>query len=845
MKFILLVLAFVMPLLSQGIDASKLGGLRFSGNYAKPTPKAPVPALLPVSKRSLFDLSPDGKIKTGRDFRISLNLSIWDNRFPGQVFKLAGDRYTLAMQYSPDADSRRSELALLINGKPSGIRFTLAQENFYEGKWFPVDLYLNGQTGEVRLSFSGREGKTRIPPAQSDGISLRFGRDISGNCLPMEMKDLRIFSENELLHRWLFTEMSGDIAYDPEGGLDVKTVNCEWLINRHYNWEPVRPDQFLTLKEYSHLTSAPEEISIDTVKTRLLNLRTRTYTLIPFTNFPGIPVIGMSHPELDSLLAFNTGYPDKPLILNFRTGNWLMTGDKYTPEGHYYGAWSLLDPRSLDVYIFGGYGWYTVKNSLIKYNKASQRWDTVKTAGEKPNPVYLYALLKGKTEGEFWITGGMGNESGKQEDTYTPQWDLFRLDLKTLTWQKKWSWSDTSGRFGFYSSTWADPNQTTMYTVTSIARNDSNLFEVVYHSLDDEKLYMVGKHLPYLRVGVHSARIYADVETGILYFNSFIEGHKDTLPLYYTIRTPFLNRDQYNELLENSTPVLHARRWQLIGYVLIGMVSISIPAVAWAGYRRMSKRRSGLRHLKKTAPPDRNYLTLFGGLKIVNAGGVNIHDKLTPGLAELFALIYFHTVAKKERGIRLDECARLHWTWIEEENINNNRKVSFLKLRRALQEHSGIMLDQKDDLVRIVVPDACNDEMELLFDILGSKDTLPDPHSLDRFLQIISRGELLAGLTSEWVANERNNTVSRIIQRASGIMKVLRENGDHARVLEVAVAVSTQDPLSEEILKQRIASLMAIGEDEAAKRVFSRFVRDYSLRYGEDYPYDMDEFTGQ
>ena len=81
MKYILLVLVFVFPLLSQEADVSKLGGLRFSGNYAKPTLSAPVPSVLSVDKRSLLDLTADEKIHPGSRFTIDFSLSLWDNRF--------------------------------------------------------------------------------------------------------------------------------------------------------------------------------------------------------------------------------------------------------------------------------------------------------------------------------------------------------------------------------------------------------------------------------------------------------------------------------------------------------------------------------------------------------------------------------------------------------------------------------------------------------------------------------------------------------------------------------------------------------------------------------------------
>jgi len=843
MKYILLVLVFVFPLLSQEADVSKLGGLRFSGNYAKPTPSAPVPHLLSVEKRSLFDLTADEKIYAGSRFTIEFSLSLWDNRYGGEVFKVSSEGYSISLLFSVDNGKRMTSFGLNLNGKPSGYRFSFDQDNVYEGKWFPVRLMVDLKSGELGFSFSGKDEKLRIAPSTSDGFYLRFGRDGSGSCLPMEIRELKIFAEERLKHYWKFNELSGDVAYDAEGGLDVKTLNCEWVINRHFYWEFVRPEVFRPASVYRHSGTDNEYFGFDTVKTRIVNLRSKTYTDVPFVNPPRIQGVSRGSVENDSLMAFQTGYPDKPLVINFRTGQWIMRGDKYTPEGHVYAPVLILDPRSMDVYIFGGYGWYKFKNNLLKFNRSTGVWDTLKTSGEKPNPVQYAVLFKGKSPGEYWITGGIGNESGEQADGNIPQWKLFKLDLNTLTWQKKWEWHDTTGQHIQYSGVWANSGFNAIYAVTKSKQEEKGLFKLVLLRLDSENVVFTGEHLPTPMSGYYAPQLFIDHETDILYIYSPIEGYKDSLSLFGSIRTPILTKDQYQYLLENSTPVLAARRQKMIGYILIGMVSISVPAAAWAGYRRRAQKRGRAVARGNVTANDRNFITLFGGLKIVNAAGVNIHEKLTHGLSELFSLIYYYTVFSPEKGIKPDECAKLFWTWIDEDNLSNNRKVSFSKLRRVLNENSGIRLEQRGEYAMISVPAACIDETRLIFDVINGEEEIPSNEKIDRVLKIISRGEFLEGVTSEWASQARNATISRILKRASGIMSRLRAQGEHAKVLEIAGALMKQDPLSEEVLKMRVLSLLDLGEGDEAKMVYSRFKRDYTHRYGEEFPYDLDEFT--
>ena len=843
MKYILLVLAVIIPLHSQGIDISKLGGLRFSGNHAKFSPAATSPRLLPIEKRSLFEISTGDQIATGTKVNLEFVFTIWDNRYNGEVLRLTVAGNPLALRYSIDEAKRTAGFFLEINGKPAGYRFNYDLNRIYEGNWFPVKLSIDLRSGALRFSFSGKEEKLGITPKNSREFNLRFGRDGTGNCLPVEIKELKIFADEELRHCWKFNEMSGDVAYDSEGGLDVRTLNCEWVINRHFMWDYEREENYVPPAYYRYSVTEPEHLFFDSTKTSTINLRQKVYTEIPYQDSVFLTGMGSSLPENDSLVAFQTGYPDAPSVLDFRRGNWLMKNEKVTPEGHYYGSWLILDPKNIDVYIFGGYGWYKFKNTLIRFNKSTNRWDTLKTAGEKPNPVHYHSMLRGKTQGEYYFFGGEGNETGNQVDGSSAQWGFYKLDLNTLTWQKKWQWRDTSARMAMVYSVWANTAMTSIYSIIHSGDQKGSIYETARLELDKEELTIVGDPILVKDQDLSVPALYIDHETGKLYSIVYNTEGKSVRRVVKSIRTPVLSQAEYNELLERSTPVMLAKRQKMIGYILIGMVSISIPAAAWAGYRRRVKRKGNDTRTTGSKQADRNFITLFGGLKIVDANGVNIHEQLTHGLSDLFSLIYFHTVFSPDKGIKPDDCAKVIWTDTNEENRLNNRKVFFSKLRRLLNENSAIKLEQRGDFVAVSVPSTYNDELKSVYNMVNGDDGQLSNEKLDRFIQMISRGEFLEGVTAEWVPQTKSIAVSRILKKASEIMTRLRANGEHARVLELARALSKQDPLSEEVLKLKLLSLLDLGENEEARIAYAKFRRDYANRYGEEFPYDLDEFT--
>jgi hypothetical protein len=86
-----------------------------------------------------------------------------------------------------------------------------------------------------------------------------------------------------------------------------------------------------------------------------------------------------------------------------------------------------------EIYLFGGYGLFTYKNIITRYDFKSGEWNQVQTKGKKlPEPrATAYSLLKGNT---LYVFGGKTNDDTNIPKYKAVQPELWKLYLPTMTW---------------------------------------------------------------------------------------------------------------------------------------------------------------------------------------------------------------------------------------------------------------------------------------------------------------------------------------------------------------------------------------------------------------------------
>jgi len=848
MKSLFFLLFLITPLISQGIDATKLGGLYFSGSFQKPGPNgSKIP--LPFNKQSRLHITKDGELTPSKSWSLSFSFCLRDNRTNGALFVTKSKSTSLSFYFARGETPQNASFTLLVNGEKTPVSFVINRYLIYDGNWFDLKLSVDAQTGIARVSFQGITKEVKRSELKTPGgLDINLGKQLPvKNCLAMIIKNLQLEIDGKLSHKWLFTEMTGNTAYDSEGSLDLETENCDWLINKHFFWEPVAIGEEVENSEYSKKPLTPEHLVLTPDKITTYNLRRKVYTTIIFEPMPGRYLGAASAPVRDTFVAFQNGYPDEPGILNIRTGEWLSTTIKNTPEGHYYGASTILDPFSLDVHLFGGYGWYTFKNNLLIFNKTTQKWDTCNTSGEKPIPSFLTAVITGAKPDDYFIFGGLGVASGRQEDGHHPVWELHKLDLKDLNWKKVWQWKSYKNIACFYSAAWSNGNMNELYAVVCNFSFEqiNSIQRLALLSLSDSNITFVGNTLPRHRNGMPAYPLYVDYETGIVYFLDVELHQKDSTPVVFAARTPILSESEYTRLLENSHPAKIAELKNMVKYSMLFFAAVVIPVGFVIIYRKKRKKQMLEATQKLRSAPysvKSNYITLFGGLTIIDKNGTLIKDGFTPKLIELFSLILLYSSHGNGKGISFAQLDNLLWFDLPPENLKNNRNVAFSRLRAIIKSASGISLITEQDSVKIKLPPGMTNEPELFYNLTIKH---PDPLNIrktSKFFTIISRGVFLQGIKSEWAHEAREDVTSEIIKISLELMTFYSENGDYQKCLEAAESVALHSLLSEEVLRYKINALIKLDREEEATESFKIFCDEYKQRYKEEYGYEFDEF---
>lgn len=86
-----------------------------------------------------------------------------------------------------------------------------------------------------------------------------------------------------------------------------------------------------------------------------------------------------------------------------------------------------------EIYFYGGYGLFTTKNILTKYNFKTRDWIEVQTRGEKPQEprTAAYSFIKGN---DLYVFGGVNSDVNNVPDVKPLDNKVWRLHLPTMHW---------------------------------------------------------------------------------------------------------------------------------------------------------------------------------------------------------------------------------------------------------------------------------------------------------------------------------------------------------------------------------------------------------------------------
>ncbi len=725
-------------------------------------------------------------------------------------------------------------------------------------QWNQIKMFFDCRTGLFRLSINGHDFEmTNEYFRKFTTVDVIFGLCKSINFqvsdVPnMSVKDILIKDMKEKpVYHWKLSQHTTNGVYDE---LRRQFAACEyphWIIDSHCSWQK---SGTFTTGINPQLCFGPQDNAVTVIDKQTF------YSYDP------------QHGTL-SKASFDRGFPSgsnanqllyNPLSRHFFTYDFQHPIAEYdplsrswsnhpnTPASPYYWHhnrfFSLADST---LYTFGGYGFLQYKNDINTYHLPTQTWGQAPFEGEeKILPRYLSGL--GAIDQQtVLIFGGYGNKEGKQELSPHNYYDLYTYDTKTSTARKLWELDANQHNFVVANSLVVDTLGRCFYALCFPNQQYDTHMQLYRFSLDRPEYEVLADSIPFsFNDNLSYADLYLSSDSTLLVAvtactNSNVQ--EATISVYTLAYPPLSRTDIFQHEAGNGYLIYIGGAILAVG--ILGFVYIRIrskkKAARFDDDESVPEEEGTPRVILSDKPrydaPSRQVIRLFGGFQVLDKESKNITGEFAPILKQLFLLILLYTL-KDGKGISTVKLREILWFDKSDESAKNNRGVSMSKLRVIFEKVGEVTISgQSSYWTTHFGQDIFCDYYEalLLMDRLSTAPNIPD---LRKLVAIVSAGELLPNVQTEWVDPFKSSFSNRLID-------FLLNTLDNATALklsqsfrvEIADAIFVHDSLNEDALKIKCSLLVEMGKNGLARKTYLSFEKEYQSLFGSDFKYTFEQ----
>ena len=515
---------------------------------------------------------------------LEFDLSILNNRKYGNVVFLHDDKnqFECNLVYYHHSNKDTSFLQLNVNKSPTKIIFPIAKGNLHRGNWVSIQLYFDFTSrlisGSLNDTFHVKD-IIRFPSVSS--LAIQFGGyEQERDTPPMALRDIKIntdqpISSHHYNHHWKLSEADGETANDDAEKSFAVVHQPHWLAQDHFKWRyrgEVKAANDIELSIPNTVISFPGKNAM--LQYDLLNDR---QTIVTYSNKrPSRAVYAISLGRKIGVYHYGGG---RISLFDRTDTTWTPIGDRFDDDMNFYGHCSLVDTLEPAAYMFAGYGWYTIKNILQKYDFNASRWNSVPLNNKDYLPRYNVVSSPSTNTQIFYLLGGIGNKSGNQQDGIYEIHDLWTIRLNTPLLTKLQDFvlpqevkgiTSPDGARNFYVE-----KDTQLYCIARLKEDKIEspdtlkVFQLYTSKLDTIVLKPIGDKI-FLKKDEGLTGLFHSIPSSeffILIANAI--PNKDSLRYrFYTLAYPPITEVQYSSLLH--TPLLKLNGIVIIASGVIG-----------------------------------------------------------------------------------------------------------------------------------------------------------------------------------------------------------------------------------------------------------------------------------
>lgn len=859
LKKIFLLFFFLFPYVfptSIYDDNIKIGGLLLNGNFNKDGKKD-------YKNFSSLNITAKKEIEVNLNFSFSFYISFPESNSYGHIFILKDykNNFISELIFNNHQNKDTVFINFSVNHTLTDIVFAIPNKELKGSTFyhflFNYDLEKNQVTAKINESAS-KTFNTNLPKKLN--LSFAFGPEIRGESPKIILRDIKFFKNGSLAHRWKLNEEWGTIAHDSVDDLNTLVINGKFIIRNHHYWENTD-----SLRIYSN---GYTKVLIDSVYDRLLIFTQKKLYTYSFQNkmLDSIDILGdeikyityfIIDYEVNKIYGFGPG-PGNIAEYDINNKRWSHKFNKIDVNGHLYDAVYFQNPIDNNYYLFSGYGWFTYKNSLYKYNGINKEWDSIKTKGDIYSPRSVAHFTKINSEGKLFISKGMGNTTGIREQGRWSFVDLYLLNMKDTSITKIWEFEKNITDFQFINDNRAlciDGDSFYQIYISDKYRQSKSF--LARFSFKEPLMEIISSELIENNPGDFQYYYFRREAKSHLYFNINYQEDSSYVDIkMYKLNYPSVNKEVYSasvfkydiDSINYSTLILSGS----FVFILIGLFV----------FVKIKKNRSGKTFplnninkdvnneysieynfetwpvkLNKLNPP---YVKLFGEFEIKQNEETDLAKQMSPKIKELFIIILIYSLKpiSKQPGISYSRLTEYLWPDIPDYRQKNNRSVSVFKLRKILSEFPFLELVQSKNYLYFK---NCNSvysdfgELNSLIKNYSQNNNNLTESELEKFCEIINEGNFLTNINYDWLDPIKIEIHETIIEILINRCELLLQDSNYKDLLKFSNLIFKFDQLSPEAISFKCKSLKMLGKFSVAKQIYEHFCKEYLRIYGEEF----------
>ncbi len=799
-----------------------------------------------LDKRTELDLSPDKYLKFQDEFEISFDYKIDlinRNSLFGYVLRVISqennniDLISATDPYIP--------LNLVI-GKNNSI----VPVNYFEGvinHW--INLRIKFIMSEDRMVFYTPDTfyvQNDIGFKRNDAFKIIFGandyKQFKSTDVPsMNIKNIKLFEKGKLKYHWPLAAKEGNIAIDRVKGLKAYAKNPSWLTNSHQVWQlrsnsevhgslmvayDVENDRiFMVGKEFLLIYSAFDN-----------NIQKIKYSNKPnFINRNYSSIYNSNDGKIYCYLADESPF----YCLNIETGEWNETGLSSSYETRYRHHNRYFNPGDNSIYLFGGYGQHRYENGIRKIDINENKVVLLHTSDSIFKPRYLAGL--GALDDTIYIFGGYGSESGNQLINPQSYYDLLGYSINDSSLFKKFEIPRIIDNMTVANSMWIDEFNRDYFALIFEKTKFDGYLQLIKGNLDSPKVEMVGNKIPFQFLDIRSLSglIYMPQQKELFAYTSYATDSTTTQVKIHSISYP------PNIFVDEA---INPKKSKGFAYLFIVIAFILLISTTVWFYMKKKKTSTGNSEIVEkdflvAVDSDRSelvvdnpvyHLIFFGGFQVFNSDFVDITNKFSPLLKELFLLIMLHTL-KDNKGISSEKITEILWFDKTEKSARNNRAVNIAKLRNILGEVCACSLTKKTGYWKIITEGNSikSDYLDFL-NITTSKANITKQY-INRLIKITEKGAFLQNVQYEWLDKFKATASDTIIDTLIDFAKSCDIKKEAEFIIHLSDSVFNFDIVNEDAMILKCKAQSCMGKHSHAKVTYEKFFKDYVGMYGQEY----------